>query len=88
MTRLVLVVMALASCGEIKPKPTPIPNDGSTCADVCQHGDALHCDWAKPTQHGATCLDVCFNANEGGPIRWDLTCRVHAPTCAAVRGCQ
>lgn len=79
--------VSLSACGTVRPTPPPTPaqacaGTACTCADVCSHGDALACGWAKPTAGGATCLTVCRNANDpAGFIRWDLGCRAHSATC-------
>jgi hypothetical protein len=95
---LLLLALTLSGCPKPIPPPvdpTPDADAGAiaqdadaahyTCASVCQHGDKLGCAWSRPTPDGATCLDVCFNANrDDGPFRWDFACRTRAKSCAVL----
>lgn len=85
------IICAIGAIG-CPPKP-PVPPDGGdagagTCEGVCQHLRALSCPGGEPTHEGATCEDVCQNIQDSGVIRWDLACRVHAPSCAAADACD
>jgi hypothetical protein len=90
---MLLAALALGCCAHVPPPP-PGPAAATcaehvcTCADVCEHGTRLGCDWAEPTERGATCQTVCRNATDpAGPIVWDLDCRAHSATCD-VSSCQ
>lgn len=67
--------------------PTPQPSS-ATCATVCANMVKLSCPSAKPTAKGATCEQVCNNVQNSGAIKWDLTCRSKALTCAAADLCE
>lgn len=56
------------------------------CTAWCLHAAALKCPAAKPTPKGATCAEVCTNAQSG--LKWDLKCRAAAKTCAAADACE
>ncbi len=80
-----LALLASMGCGHLKPIPTP---QNTTCAEACEHGAALKCDWAEPTRNGATCLEFCQATLDGGPITLPLDCLASAASCEAARGCQ
>lgn len=88
-----LLALLLAGCPKPLPGPVPpgpadagAPADGpATCERLCSDGRALGCDWAQPTPTGAPCEDVCRNATVGGPVAWDLACRVAG--LEGARGC-
>lgn len=59
-----------------------------TCADVCCHGRALGCDWAKPSPAGTACELLCaaYTDPQAKPLlRWNLTACVTAKTCSDCR---
>lgn len=70
------------------PGPAPVPHPGATCESVCAHEAQLGCDAAKPTAHGASCVEICTNVELSGLARFDLPCMDAAPTCAAVDDCS
>ncbi len=73
------------------PSPTPALglDGGDPCSAVCARGRALGCSWTAPTPQGFTCETVCINANDpSGPVRWDIACRISAPSCDAEARCQ
>lgn len=80
-----LALLASLGCGTLKPVPTP---QNATCAEACQHGSALKCDWAEPTKNGATCLEFCRATMDDGPIVLPLDCLASAPSCAVARECR
>lgn len=98
--RLLLLILggAVACAGCPKPLPGPVPpNDGdaaaparadrpASCSDLCSLGTALGCDWSADTRAGAHCEDVCLNATSGGPLVWNLECRVG--NLMSGRGCH
>ncbi len=68
---------------------TPDTEEASraTCAGWCSHAAALKCPSAKPTPKGAPCIEVCINV-QSGPVKFNLKCRVTAPTCALADACE
>jgi hypothetical protein len=97
-----IVALSFSLSGCPKPLPVPVPPDSGdgaapavdgppTCARFCDDGRRAGCSWARDTKAGATCEDVCFNSTTGGPLVWDLGCRVeHLETgrgCASVDLC-
>jgi hypothetical protein len=93
---LFLALSAFSGCPHNPtPSPTPVTADAAPvadtpCASYCQLVDTkLHCTFAAPTAAGASCLDVCRNANNpAGPIAWDFTCRLSKTSCADIATCQ
>lgn len=86
-----VLLLALLGCHPTPPPVPPGPPDAGadhvyTCADVCARGEALHCTWAAPTLAGASCAQVCENA-QSGPIAWDLKCKATAADCGAADAC-
>lgn len=67
------------------PDPKPLPEHAS-CATACERAAELGCKWAAHTAAGASCEDVCLNAQKWQP--WDLACRTAAVTCAAADRCE
>jgi hypothetical protein len=77
---IVALLMALApGCATV----TPVPSPAADCDAVCLHGNNLGCSWATPTPAGATCVQVCQQA-QTGPLPWSMSCSVQAESCAAV----
>lgn len=77
------------------PEPAPGPvvkiDAGDTpCATYCQLADTtLHCKFAAPTAAGASCMDVCRNANDPiGPVTFDFSCRLSQTSCEAMAKCR
>jgi predicted small lipoprotein YifL len=96
-----VVLLSLVGCPPKPPvpvPPTPIdaPPDAddtggrapATCYDVCKRQAALGCIGAKPTAHGATCMEVCNAVQSSGVVTWNLGCRANAPSCAAADLCE
>lgn len=68
---------------------TPVPvQDAGLCPGVCEHYQALGCPAGKPASGGATCATVCQNALASGLVRWNLACRLAAPSCDAAERCE
>jgi hypothetical protein len=72
---IVFAIVATAGCGT---GPSPVPTT-STCATACARGSALSCIWATPTPMGASCEQVCSNADRIVP--WNVACLTSASTC-------
>lgn len=87
MKRLLLIALLLTTCLPQKPPPVVVPPGAATCADVCHNLTTLGCPAARPTAKGVPCETVCANVQDSGVITWDLACRAHAATCAAVDRC-
>ena len=72
------------------PGPTPItdaaPPARDDCDLACNRGAVLGCAWAAPTALGATCADVCRNAQYVLP--WNTACIITASSCSASDNCQ
>ena len=79
MTRIVYMVLAMffVACGSVQPVPDP-PVPGATCEAACARGAKLGCSWARPTELGASCLEVCANASV---VPWPAECLSKADTC-------
>ena len=73
---LTVAALALGACATVVPT-TP------TCATVCDRGAGLGCIWATPTPAGATCEQVCANA-EAEDVPWKLACLAEATACDQV----
>jgi hypothetical protein len=90
----IALLILLAGCPPTPapdPKPTPDPGPEppppiANCETACAHASALGCSWSKPTAKGASCIDVCQNAQTWQP--WDLACRSSAASCAAADECD
>ena len=94
MKRLMLIAATLVSCRctwppvpTPSPTPTPSPDGGATCATACEHLGSLGCKASTPTAKGATCTEVCENAESGGYVSWGVDCVVAAPSCSAADEC-
>lgn len=92
---LALILGACSGCNK-PPAPSPVtptpPQPVATydCASDCRRASpdgGLGCDWAAPTDKGASCVDVCMNAQSFGD-KWNHACRSTAMSCQAVDGCQ
>jgi hypothetical protein len=70
-----------------KPPPAPSPVPSGACAAACAHLAALGCPEAKPTPKGATCTDVCLNAEDSGVLSMQPDCVVRAVDCPAANAC-
>lgn len=69
-----------------EPEPKPLPGE-FTCADACERFRVLGCEEAAPTLGGATCAQVCENA-QTGPAPMQLGCIVRSESCARARLCE
>jgi len=78
------------AAGKPSPAVVTVPDGMTPCAVYCAHLLALvpdgGCPGAKPSPEGKTCLDRC-EATQNGIARYDLACRIAAPSCAAVDAC-
>jgi len=84
-----MFVATASNCGTSpQPVPTPTPDAAPhvSCVTVCQRGLEMGCKWADPTPNGAECYDVCANVMTFG-LKWDLTCRTNAQSCADADKC-
>ena len=65
------------------PAPAPPPDPGAlTCATACENLRKLGCEEAAPTADGATCVEVCQNANN-----LPVACITRALSCPAAEDC-
>ena len=89
----VTMVFMLLGCPSTPVSPTPDADasavDGGhyDCASWCANATSMMCASAVPSEHGATCLDVCTNV-QSGPAPFDLACRSTATSCAMADGCE
>lgn len=58
------------------------------CYAACQQLAKLGCSEAKPTAAGATCTQVCMNAESSGIVSINSSCVAAASTCAKARSCE
>lgn len=85
-----LISMALSLCAcpppanTEGPLPPPVPARG--CAAACEHLQQLGCPMGAPTRMGATCEQVCSNAEVNG-IDWHTGCLATAPSCSVAGAC-
>jgi len=84
-----------ANCGTcMAPGPVaspPVFDAGvGTCGTACARRKQLGCYpfSVNPSGvvNGVDCITVC--ANVQGAVKWDLTCRTNAATCAAADACE
>lgn len=101
MTRIVLLVAALAAtCNPVPPSPpepgpadaapTP-PADAAACEDDCCRACAVlarfSCPEGLPTAKGETCADVVRRTEATGVVHLPADCVAHAKSLADVIGC-
>lgn len=87
-----LLLAAALAASQCNPTPTPTPAPGPgpgefTCADACERFRFLGCEEFAPTPAGATCVEVCDNA-QASPAPLNLGCIVRAESCAQARRCE
>ena len=92
MTRLIAaIVLALcASCCAPAYDPGPSPVDAGTlddCERACARLAELGCPEAEPTPEGATCVDVCWNAESSGVVTLDPVCVAAINSCDELGAC-
>jgi len=82
----VILFVGCSSCGGITPTPDPIPVDGYTCVQVCEHMESVGCPTETPS--GIACEVWLCNAEDipGMSEQWD--CVMRQDTCDAIRLCQ
>lgn len=89
--KLTIALLVLAACSGSTTcrltSPTPSPTRPPSCEDACARLDELDCPAAKPTPNGASCAEVCTNAEKSGLALWGLSCIVTAPSCIAADAC-
>lgn len=87
MTRAALVALLVGACS---PQPFPLdpprppPPDAGTLSDcelACARLAELGCPEAKPTPAGASCVDVCWNAEDSGVVTLDPACVARTTSC-------
>ena len=89
----IVLLLALASCRCVyNPAPGPSPSTTSTtgaatCTTACARLSELGCEASKPTAKGATCAEVCENAERNGLVRWGVDCVVSAASCEVADEC-
>lgn len=78
----VILLALVAGCPGPKP-PMPLAD----CDGACASAEKLHCELAKPTKKGGSCLDVCRNADNNG-FPWGTACMSVSKTCDELENCQ
>lgn len=68
------------------PPPPPEHVDGASCSSACDNIAARGCSGELPLPQGATCVQVCENA-ERNALSFGVSCFTAAETCAAVKLC-
>lgn len=63
--------------------PAPVDPNAPSCTTACATLTRLGCDEAKPTADGASCAEVCANAND-----LPVACITQAINCDAAENCQ
>jgi hypothetical protein len=82
------VLVSCASC-----RSTPVAPDvadageDDACARACGRLAALGCPEAEPTDAGATCVEVCRNAEASGVVTLEPDCVADAATCDDIDRC-
>lgn len=97
---MMLAFIMLLGCPNTPVNPTPDADasgidaaidSGSSatfdCASWCAHASDMKCQAAIPTEHGASCVDVCKNTLDG-PMPFAVQCRSLASSCAAADECE
>jgi len=85
-----LIALALTACPGPEPvrphppDPAPAPE---ACDAACDKWRQLGCPEGQPTPNGASCEDVCRNAEESGATVLNPACVLSAPTCEDARRC-
>jgi hypothetical protein len=80
----------LASCASCR--STPVAPDVAdagedACARACGRLAALACPEADTTDAGATCVEVCRNAEASGVVTLEPDCVADAATCDDIDRC-
>lgn len=65
----------------------PVRPDVPSCASACGRLADLGCEAGQPTPKGASCEEVCLNAERSGFALWDVGCVTRAPDCEAADRC-
>ena len=65
----------------------PVRPATASCATACERLVELGCPAAEPTPKGASCEEVCLNAERSGLALWGVNCITSAPDCAAADEC-
>lgn len=58
------------------------------CYRACQRLKQLDCPEAKPTAAGATCTQVCQNAEDSGVVSLNPECVARAASCSIAKACS
>lgn len=91
--RSALLALLLVAC--VHPSPNPRPTTDATCAQMCDHLDALGCpeaagdigpDGVPGTGDDATCERSCADLMADYPL--PLDCMVVAVSCSAANACE
>lgn len=93
--RIRAAALALCLAGACSLPPTmppsrlvPVQGDPSGCPAACERFESLGCPEAEPTPDGATCVDVCRNAETSGYLTVKPSCIASAESCDEARECM
>jgi hypothetical protein len=78
----ILLLVLLVGCEVLPPRP-PVTE---TCANACANLRRLGCPEGEPTEAGASCEQVCDNA-QASPAPLPTGCVAQATTCDAATNC-
>lgn len=86
-----LLAAALATQCNLDPKPAPPapPPDpfAATCETACKNLMAMNCHDGNPTKEGASCVEVCQNAERNG-LPLPVACVTVSGSCEEAAQCE
>jgi hypothetical protein len=82
-----IAFLALACSTAPLPPVPPVPAGEASCATACRRMQDLRCPEGDNTPAGASCLNVCWNAEENG-LTLPVRCLTEARSCDAAERCQ
>jgi hypothetical protein len=87
MKALVIFALLALACVPILPPAPPVPPGEPSCATACRRMQDLHCPEGGNTPAGASCLNVCWDAENEG-LTLPVRCLTNATSCEAAERCQ
>lgn len=85
MKNTLLAALCALSCTVTPPVPPPPPGT-PTCATACARMQTLQCPEGGNTPAGASCLNVCWDAESNG-LKLPVACLTEAASCDAAERC-
>jgi hypothetical protein len=87
MKTLFTLALLVLACGPT-PAPVPPPPPGTpTCATACKRMQDLECPEGGNTPAGASCLNVCWDA-QANDLVLPVRCYTEATSCDAAERCE